>query len=125
MIYVRNDIPSQVKDYKLPSNVEGVLVEINLRKVKFLLIGIYHSTNADHGTSDDMKKTSKNVVVVHRGTKDFKIRANIVEMIRAEGRQTASKIKSDVKHTLEVGAGLQPDWLVNWVGDGELKQVCA
>ena len=80
---------------------------------------------SDHGTSDDMKKTSKNVVVVHRGTKDFKIRANIVEMIRAEGRQTASKIKSDVKQTLEVGAGLQPDWLVNWVGDGEPKQVCA
>jgi hypothetical protein len=51
MIYVRNDIPSQEKEYKLPSNVEGVLVEINLRKVKFLLIGIYHSTNAEHGTS--------------------------------------------------------------------------
>ena len=80
---------------------------------------------SDHGTSDDRRKTSKNVVVVHRGTKDFKIRANIVEMIRAEGRQTASKIKSDVKNTLEVGAGLQPDWLVNWVGDGENKQVCA
>ena len=54
MIYVRNDIPSQEKDYKLPSNVEGVLVEINLRKMKFLLIGVYHSTNAEHGTSDDV-----------------------------------------------------------------------
>ena len=54
VIYVRADIPSQEKGYKLPSNVEGVIVEINLRKMKFLLIGIYHSTNADWGTSDDV-----------------------------------------------------------------------
>ena len=54
IIFVRNDIPSQEKEYKFPSNVEGVLVEINLRKMKFLLIGIYHSTNAEHGTSDDV-----------------------------------------------------------------------
>ena len=42
MIYVRNDIPSQEKKYKLPSDVEGVVVEINLRKMKYLLLGIYH-----------------------------------------------------------------------------------
>ena len=46
MIYVREDIPSQEKDkYKLPDGVEGIIVEINLRKSKFLLIGTYHSTN--------------------------------------------------------------------------------
>ena len=54
MIYVRVDIPSQEKDYKLPWNVEGILVEINLRKMKLLLIGVYHSTSDEHGTNDDV-----------------------------------------------------------------------
>ena len=56
MIYVREDIPSQEnpKKHKLLTNVEGLIVEINLRKMKFLLIRIYHSTNKDHGTSDDV-----------------------------------------------------------------------
>ena len=54
MMYVRDDIPSQEKEYKLPSNVEGILVEINLRKIKFLLIGIYHSTHENYGTGDDV-----------------------------------------------------------------------
>ena len=44
MIYVRDDIPSQEKDSNLPKNVEALLVEVNLRKTKFLLIGTYHST---------------------------------------------------------------------------------
>ena len=53
MIYVRNDIPSQEKtDYKLPDRFEGLLIEINLRKTKFLLIGIYHSTNEKYGLKD-------------------------------------------------------------------------
>ena len=54
MIYVREDIPSQEKDNNLPSNVEALLVEINLRKLKFLLIGTYHSTNEIYGTTDDV-----------------------------------------------------------------------
>jgi exonuclease III len=55
MIYVREDIPSQEKtEYKLPGNVEGIVVEINLRKTKLLLIGTYHSTHEVHGTKDDI-----------------------------------------------------------------------
>ena len=54
MIYVRDDIPCQEKAYKLPSNVEGIIVEINLRKMKFLLLGIYHSTNKKYGSTDDV-----------------------------------------------------------------------
>ncbi len=34
IIYVREDIPSQQKEDDLPSNVEAILVEINLRKTK-------------------------------------------------------------------------------------------
>ena len=47
MIYVREDIPSQEKGHNLPDNVEAILLEINLRKSKFLLIGTYHSTNEE------------------------------------------------------------------------------
>ena len=56
MVYVGGDIPSQEnpKAHKLPANVEGIMVEINLRKMKFLLISIYHSTNKDYGTTDDV-----------------------------------------------------------------------
>ena len=55
MIYVRDDIPSQEKDkFKLPDGVEGLIVEINLRKSKFLLIGTYHSTHENYGTKDDV-----------------------------------------------------------------------
>ena len=52
MIYVREDIPSQKLKDNFPSNVEAILVEINLRKSKFLLIGTYHSTHEDYGVSD-------------------------------------------------------------------------
>ena len=56
MIYIIEDIPSQEnpKSYKLPARVEGLIVELNLRKTKFLLIGVYHSINKDYGTSDDV-----------------------------------------------------------------------
>ena len=54
IIYVREDIPSHEKPHVFPSNVEALVVEINLRKTKFLLIGTYHSTNKDYGTTDDV-----------------------------------------------------------------------
>ena len=34
-------------------NIEALFVEINLRKCKFLLVGTYHSTHPDYGTSDN------------------------------------------------------------------------
>ena len=52
MIYVREDIPSHEKIYKFPSSIEAILVEINLRKSKLLLVGTYLSTNKEFGTSD-------------------------------------------------------------------------
>ncbi len=54
MIYVRDDIPSQEKESNLPKNVEALLVEINLRKTRFLLIGTYHSTHETYGTTDSV-----------------------------------------------------------------------
>ena len=53
MIYVREDIPSDtLQKHKIHENIEAIFIEINLRKNKLLLVGIYHSTNAEYGTSD-------------------------------------------------------------------------
>ena len=51
MIYVREDIPcKQLKKHKTPSNFEGIFLEINLRKRKWLLFGGYnpHKDNILH-----------------------------------------------------------------------------
>ena len=41
-IYIREDIPSKLlADHKLPHDIEGIFVELNLRKKKWLLFGSY------------------------------------------------------------------------------------
>ena len=53
MIYVREDIPSrELKKHNFTKNIEGLFVEVNLRKMKFLLFGTYHSTHPLYGLSD-------------------------------------------------------------------------
>ena len=43
MIYVRNDIPSkQLTKHTIDGEIEGLFVEISLRKTKWLLYGTYH-----------------------------------------------------------------------------------
>ena len=43
LIYVREDIPSKpLTDHKLPNDIEGIFVELNLRQNKWLLFGPYH-----------------------------------------------------------------------------------
>ena len=43
LIYIREDIPSKLlADYKLTDDTEGIFVELNLRKKKWLLFGSYH-----------------------------------------------------------------------------------
>ena len=43
LIYIREDIPSKLlADHKLPHDIEGIFVELNLRKKKWLLFGSYH-----------------------------------------------------------------------------------
>ena len=54
MIYVREDIPCDILiKHKMPTNIEAIFLEINLRKNKLLLVGTYHSTNKEHGEKDD------------------------------------------------------------------------
>ena len=53
MVYVREDIPSNLLDkHNFTKKVEGLFIEINLRKSKLLLFGTYHSTHPVYGLSD-------------------------------------------------------------------------
>ena len=43
IIYTREDIPSKILEkHKLPHDIEGIFIELNFRKVKWLLFGTYH-----------------------------------------------------------------------------------
>ena len=43
MIYIRDDIPSKLLlKHVFPDDIEGLFVELNFRKSKWLLIGAYH-----------------------------------------------------------------------------------
>ena len=43
LIYIREDIASKpLTDHKLPHDIEGIFVELNLRKSKRLLFGPYN-----------------------------------------------------------------------------------
>lgn len=53
IIYIREDIPSkQLFKHKFTKNIEGLFIEVNLRKTKLLLFGTYHSTHPEYGLSD-------------------------------------------------------------------------
>ena len=50
LIYVREDIPSKLlKKHNFTKNVEGLFVEVNLRKTKLLFFGGYRSDHTVHG----------------------------------------------------------------------------
>jgi hypothetical protein len=54
IIYVREDIPSkELNKHRFTKNIEGLFIEINLRKTKLLLFGTYHSTHLEYGSSDE------------------------------------------------------------------------
>lgn len=49
LIYVREDIPSKkLNKHTFPDDIEGMFIEINLRKSKWLLFGTYHSPSQSH-----------------------------------------------------------------------------
>ena len=54
MIYVREDIPSKkLTKHQFTKNVEGMFLEINLRKSKLLFFGGYRSEHEVHGLSKE------------------------------------------------------------------------
>ena len=53
LIYVREDIPTKPLDkHNFTKNIEGIFIEINLRKTKLLFLGVYRSENRTLGISD-------------------------------------------------------------------------
>ena len=42
MIYIRDDIPSKELKSQLPADIEGIFIEINIRKIKWVLMGGYN-----------------------------------------------------------------------------------
>ena len=42
LIYIREDIPSKELNNHLLNHIEGMFLEPNLRKIKWLLFGCYH-----------------------------------------------------------------------------------
>ena len=54
MIYVKENVPSKsINKHNFAKKVEGLFIEINLRKSKLLLLGAYHSTHPEFGLSDE------------------------------------------------------------------------
>ena len=54
IIFVREGIPCKRLDkHNFTKNIEGLFIEINLRKTKLLLFGTYHSTHPVFGLSDE------------------------------------------------------------------------
>ena len=41
LTYINSDIPSRKLSFKIPQDVQIILIEINLRKMKWLIISIY------------------------------------------------------------------------------------
>ena len=58
MIYIREGIPSKRLDkHVFPFNMEGLFVELNFRKCKWLLFGTYHlPSQADIYYFDNLDK---------------------------------------------------------------------
>ena len=49
IIYVRVDIPSKIfTKHVLPTDIEALFIELNFRKCKWLLSGIYHPPSQSH-----------------------------------------------------------------------------
>ena len=46
LIYIRDDIPcKELGKHKFPVDIEGIFIEINLRKTKWLILGTYRPPN--------------------------------------------------------------------------------
>ena len=80
---------------------------------------------SDHGTHSDRFHSKENAVTVARTTDDFVIKKDILVMLDCKESQTGKQIKGEVKAALVERACYQEDWKVNWVTDGESKQLNA
>ena len=79
----------------------------------------------DHGTSSDVFKTKKNVVVASRTTVNFEIKTDTVALIESKESQSGFRIRKDIKETLIETIGFDDTWTVCWKTDGAPNAVNA
>ena len=41
-MYIKEDIPQEELSFNLPSNIEIIIIELNINKIKWLVCGCYH-----------------------------------------------------------------------------------
>ena len=73
---------------------------------------------SDHGTSNDILKTKKNVLILSRTTEKMEIKTDTVAVIPSIGSQTGLQIRKDIKEAVTNEAGYDSSWTVCWVTDG-------
>ena len=73
---------------------------------------------SDHGTSNDILKTKKNVLILARTTENMEIKTDTVAVIPSIGSQTGLQIRKDIKEAVTNAAGYDSSWIVCWVTDG-------
>ena len=42
LMYIKEDIPQEELSFNLPSNIEIIIIELNINKIKWLVCGCYH-----------------------------------------------------------------------------------
>ena len=114
--------PSRVTITKLFDNM-AEKVQADLKKEMFediLDVGGSRSIHimTDHGVGNDVMKTKKNVVIVSRITKDWKLKTDTVAIITCTESQTGANIKKSVKEALEKSIGFDSTCSASWVSDG-------
>ena len=73
---------------------------------------------SDHGTSNDVLKTKKNVLILARTTENMEIKTDTVAVIPSIGSQTGLQIRKDIKEAMINSVGYDSSWTVCWVTDG-------
>ena len=73
---------------------------------------------SDHGTSNDILKTKKNVLILARTTENMEIKTDTVAVIPSIGSQTGLQIRKDIKEAVTNAAGWDSSWITCWVTDG-------
>ena len=102
-IHVRGDIPSKsLTKLNFTKNIEGLFIEINLKKTKLLLFGTYHLTHALYGlTNEDYFKEVGQALDVYSNYEKFLTAGNfnaekeevwITQIVLIFFLQTVSKV---------------------------------
>ena len=68
MIYIRDNIPSRLlSKHVFPSDIEGLYIELNFRKCKWLLLGTHHTpSQSDQYYFDNLDKSLDTIAIMKK-----------------------------------------------------------